>query len=52
MICKRQRRLISVEAGRNRHDVYSYECPGCGEIFRLVVGRESSGAEDLVLEET
>jgi hypothetical protein len=57
--CNLQRTLISVQPGRNRHDVRSYECPGCKDIFRLVVERVSfeSGelivfeADDLVFEE-
>lgn len=47
--CNLQRTLISVQPGRNRHDVRSYECPGCKDIFRLVVERVSFESDELVI---
>jgi hypothetical protein len=35
--CNLERTLISIQPGRNRHDVRQYECPSCRDIFRLVV---------------
>ena len=40
MSCNLERTLISIKPGRNRHDVRSYECPACHDVFRLVVQRE------------
>lgn len=49
--CNLERTLISIQPGRNRHDVRSYECPDCKDIFRLVVERVSFEADELVFEE-
>lgn len=46
--CNLQRTLISIQPGSNRHDVRSYECPGCKEIFRLVVEHAALEADELV----
>lgn len=46
--CKLQRTLISIQPGQNRHDVRSYECPGCKELFRLVVPRAPLESDEFV----
>ena len=51
MSCNLERTLISIKPGTNRHDVRSYECPGCKEMFRLVAERVSFEDDDLVFEE-
>ena len=52
MTCNLERTLISIQAGRNRHDVRSYECSDCKDIFRLVVPRVSFEADELVFRES
>jgi hypothetical protein len=52
MTCNLERILISIQPGRNRHDVRSYECPGCKDTFRLVVECASLEADDLVFRES
>jgi hypothetical protein len=47
--CNLERTLISIQPGRNRHDVRSYECPVCKGIFRLVVERTSFEADELAV---
>jgi hypothetical protein len=49
--CNLERTLISIQPGRNRHDVRSYECPDCKDIFRLVVERASLEPDELVFRE-
>ena len=49
--CNLQRTLISIQPGRNRHDVRSYECPDCKDIFRLVMPRAPLEADELVFRE-
>jgi hypothetical protein len=49
--CDLERTLISIQPGRNRHDVRSYECPDCKDIFRLVVPRAALEADELVFRE-
>ena len=46
MSCNLERTLISIKPGRNRHDVRSYECPACHDVFRLVVQRHSLESDD------
>ena len=48
MTCNLERTLISIKPGRNRHDVRTYECSNCRDVFRLVVQREPLEADDLV----
>jgi hypothetical protein len=38
--------LISIRPGRNRHDVRSYECQSCHDVFRLVVQRSPLESDD------
>ena len=52
MTCDLERILVSIQPGRNRHDVRSYECPGCRDTFRLVVERASLEADELVFRES
>ena len=52
MTCNLERILKNIQPGRNRHDVRSYECPGCRDTFRLVVVRASLEADDLVFRES
>lgn len=44
--CNLERVLISIKPGRNRHDVRAYECPGCHDVFRLVVARSPLESDD------
>jgi hypothetical protein len=46
MNCNLERMLISIKPGRNRHDVRSYECPACHDVFRLVVQRTPLESDD------
>ena len=46
MNCNLERMLISIKPGRNRHDVRSYECQRCHDVFRLVVQRSPLKSED------
>jgi hypothetical protein len=46
MTCNLERTLISIRPGRNRHDVRSYECSGCHDVFRLVVQRQPLQPDD------
>ena len=48
--CNVERRLISIQPARNRHDMWQYECPNCRDIFRLVVQRESLESDEPVLQ--
>ena len=51
--CNLERMLISIRPGRNRHDIRSYECQSCHDVFRLVVQRsplESDDGIDVVFE--
>jgi hypothetical protein len=50
MTCNLERMLISIKPGRNRHDVRSYECTNCHDVFRLVVQREPLADDDLVFD--
>jgi hypothetical protein len=49
--CNRERTLIGITPGRNRHDVRSYECPDCKDVFRLVVERMPMDSDEPVREE-
>ena len=51
MTCDLERILVSIQPGRNRHDVRSYECSDCKDIFRLVVPRAPLEGDELVFEE-
>jgi hypothetical protein len=51
MTCNLERTLISIQPGRNRHDVRSYECSDCKDIFRLVVPRAPLEGDEPVFEE-
>ena len=44
--CNLERMLISIKPGRNRHDIRSYECQGCHDVFRLVVQRSPLESDD------
>ena len=50
MTCNLERTLISIQPGRNRHDVRSYECSNCRDVFRLVVQREPLDADDMTFD--
>jgi len=52
MTCNLERTLISIQPGRNRHDVRSYECSDCKDVFRLVVPRVSFEADELIFRES
>jgi transposase-like protein len=48
--CNLERKLVTIKPGRNRHDVRSYECPTCRDVFRLVVQREPLQSDELVFD--
>jgi len=49
--CNLERSLISIKPVKNRHDMLQYECPGCRNIFSLVMQRMPLELDDLVIHE-
>ena len=49
--CNLERELISIRPVKNRHDMLQYECPGCRNVFRLVMERQAAELDEVVFEE-
>jgi hypothetical protein len=49
--CNLERELISIRPVKNRHDMLQYECPGCRNVFRLVVERRDTEFDEVIFEE-